>query len=210
MILLIDNYDSFVFNLARYFEKLGHETTVVRNDKITVEQVRELAPRALVVSPGPCTPNQAGISLDLIDAFHSTLPILGICLGHQAIGQSFGATIVRAEEPMHGRASSIDHDSTGVFQGINSPFNACRYHSLVVDRDTLPESLKVNAWTSDNVVMGIQHTDLPIVGWQFHPESILSENGFSLLTHFLRLAGLTFGGPGGSSMAPDLESELQC
>ncbi|MDA1053895.1 MAG: aminodeoxychorismate/anthranilate synthase component II [Planctomycetota bacterium] len=191
MILLIDNYDSFVFNLARYFQRLGQETHVVRNDAIDADGVRKLAPAAIVLSPGPCTPNEAGCSLDVVRRLWQDYPILGVCLGHQTIAAAFGAVITQAPQPMHGRTSAVDHDEAGVYQSIPSPFTACRYHSLVVEATSLPDELIVTSRTSDGVVMGLQHRWAPIVGVQFHPESVLTEYGFQLLNNFLVLAGLT-------------------
>jgi anthranilate synthase component II len=190
MILLIDNYDSFVFNLARYFERLGQSTRVVRNDAIDVAQIESLAPGAVVLSPGPCTPIEAGVSLQIVRQLATRVPILGICLGHQAIGSAFGGRVVRAAEPVHGRTSTIFHAGQSVFAGLDNPLVACRYHSLIVDRATLPECLEVTAWTSDGTIMGLAHRKLPIVGLQFHPESILTDLGYDLLTGFLRLAGI--------------------
>jgi anthranilate synthase/aminodeoxychorismate synthase-like glutamine amidotransferase len=190
MILLIDNYDSFVFNLARYFERLGQATVVVRNDAIAPREIEALAPAAVVLSPGPCTPAEAGCSLEVVRSLATKLPILGICLGHQAIGAVFGARIVRAIEPVHGRTSAVFHVGTGVFAGLTSPIVACRYHSLVVERATLPDCLAVTAWTADGTIMAIEHRELPIVGLQFHPESILTDLGYDLLAGFLRLAGI--------------------
>jgi anthranilate synthase/aminodeoxychorismate synthase-like glutamine amidotransferase len=195
MILLIDNYDSFVFNLARYFERLGWPTHVVRNDRITSQQLAALRPSAIVISPGPCAPDQAGCSLDVIRQLHGQVPILGICLGHQAIAQALGARIVRASQPMHGRASPVFHQGQGVFAGIPNPFAACRYHSLVVDETTLPASLEVTARTARGTIMAIAHRQHPTVGLQFHPESILTEWGYELLRGFLRAAGLSQGAP---------------
>ncbi|MBI2479816.1 MAG: aminodeoxychorismate/anthranilate synthase component II [Planctomycetia bacterium] len=190
MILLIDNYDSFVFNLARYFQRLGQETHVVRNDKIEIEGVRKLAPDAIVLSPGPCTPNEAGCSLAVVRQLWQEYPMLGVCLGHQTIAAAFGATITRGPHPMHGRTSAIHHDESGVYQSIPSPFSVCRYHSLVVEPSTMPDELIVTSRTDDGVVMGFQHRHAPIVGMQFHPESILTEYGFTLLANFLHLSGL--------------------
>lgn len=190
MILLIDNYDSFVHNLARYFERLGQQTLVVRNDAIDTEGVRLLAPQAVVLSPGPCTPNQAGCSLEVVRRLWAELPILGVCLGHQTIAAALGGTIRRAPEPMHGRTSQLFHDGQGLFEGIPSPMVACRYHSLVVDHKSLPECLEVSARTSDGVVMALQHRAYPVFGVQFHPESILTAAGYALLAGFLRQAGL--------------------
>jgi anthranilate synthase component 2 len=188
MIVLIDNYDSFTFNLVHYLGSLGAEVVVHRNDKVSTAQVIEADPDAIVLSPGPCTPNEAGICLDLIAAAATRLPVLGVCLGHQAIGQSFGGRVVRAPVPVHGKLSDISHDGAGVFRGINAPFRATRYHSLVVDRMSLPGELTVTAETSDGLVMGLAHQQLPVHGVQFHPESIASENGFVILKNFLDLA----------------------
>jgi anthranilate synthase component 2 len=188
MIVLIDNYDSFTFNLVHYLGGLGAEVSVWRNDKTTTEAVLSADPDAIVLSPGPCTPNEAGICLDLIKKAAGTVPILGVCLGHQAIGQAFGGHVVRAPLPVHGKLSEISHGGQGVFRGINGPFRATRYHSLVVDRTTLPRDLEVTAETSDHLVMGLAHASLPIHGVQFHPESIASEHGHLMLKNFLALA----------------------
>jgi len=190
MLLLIDNYDSFVHNLARYFEELGCDTRVVRNDALSVTQIRELAPDAIIISPGPCTPQQAGISCEVIRQLGSTLPILGVCLGHQAIAEALGGRVIRASEPVHGRTSAIHHDERGLFRGIPSPFRATRYHSLIVEESQLPAALEVTARTEDGLVMGLRHRQWPIVGVQFHPESILTEHGRRLLANFLDLAGM--------------------
>ena len=190
MLLLIDNYDSFVHNLARYFARLGQATRVVRNDAIDVASVRAMRPAAIVLSPGPCTPHEAGCSLELVRALHTETPMLGICLGHQAIAEALGGRIVRAREPMHGRASRIAHNGRGVFHAVPSPLTAGRYHSLVVDEETLPGCLEVAARTEDGAVMAIAHRTQPVVGLQFHPESILTEHGEALLANFLRLAGV--------------------
>jgi anthranilate synthase/aminodeoxychorismate synthase-like glutamine amidotransferase len=190
MILLIDNYDSFVFNLARYFERLGHETLVVRNDATSVDHIQALAPGAVVLSPGPCSPSEAGCSLDVVRGLAGKLPIFGVCLGHQAIAAAFGARIVRAAEPIHGRTSEIFHAGKGLFADLPNPMTACRYHSLIVARDTLEESLEVTAWTADGTVMAIEHRAWPVVGVQFHPESILTDCGYALVAAFLRRAGL--------------------
>lgn len=195
MILLIDNYDSFVHNLARYFQRLGHETRVVRNDAIDVPGVRALRPAAVVLSPGPCAPERAGCSLDLVRALHTELPMLGVCLGHQAIAAALGGRVVRAREPVHGRASEVFHEGQGIFAGLPHPLRACRYHSLVVEEPTLPEDLEVTARTADGVVMALAHREFPVVGVQFHPESILTESGYELLAAFLRQAGLTVPAP---------------
>lgn len=188
MILLIDNYDSFVYNLARYFQRLGQDTVVFRNDRIDAQDVREMKPEAIVLSPGPCTPNEAGCSLDVVREFHQTVPILGICLGHQTIAAALGGRIVRASEPMHGRTSEVFHDGRGIFVDLPNPLTGCRYHSLVVDESTVPACLEISARTADGTVMAIRHRNLPVVGLQFHPESILTDSGYSLLANFLRLA----------------------
>jgi anthranilate synthase component 2 len=188
MIVLIDNYDSFTFNLVHYLGGLGAEVSIWRNDKTTTEAVLSADPDAIVLSPGPCTPNEAGICLDLIKKAAGTVPILGVCLGHQAIGQAFGGHVVRAPLPVHGKLSEISHGGQGVFRGINGPFRATRYHSLVVDRATLPDELEMTAETSDHLVMGLAHASLPIHGVQFHPESIASEHGHLMLKNFLALA----------------------
>lgn len=190
MILLIDNYDSFVHNLARYFRRLGHETSVVRNDAIHPAAIRQKRPDAVVLSPGPCGPEQAGCSLSVVRELADCVPMLGVCLGHQVIAAAFGGKVVRAPEPMHGRVSDIVHEQRGIFRGMSNPFAACRYHSLTVDRATLPSCLAVTAETRDGVVMGVRHRERPIWGLQFHPESALTEHGYRLLGNFLRLAGL--------------------
>ena len=188
MIVLIDNYDSFAFNLVHYFGELGAEVDVHRNDKVTSAAVIAAEPDAIVLSPGPCTPNEAGICLDLIATASPRIPILGVCLGHQAIGQALGGKVVRAPVPVHGKLSEIKHRGAGVFRGINVPFKATRYHSLVVDRDTMPETLSVTAETGDGLVMALAHKSRPVHGVQFHPESIASEHGHLLLKNFLDLA----------------------
>jgi anthranilate synthase component II len=187
MIVLIDNYDSFAFNLVHYFGGLGAEVVVHRNDKIAANDVVAEAPEAIVLSPGPCTPNEAGICLDLIERAAETIPILGVCLGHQAVGQAFGGRVVRAPVPVHGKLSEMEHQGTGLFRGINGSFKATRYHSLVVERATMPQDLYVTAET-DDLVMGLQHATLPVHGVQFHPESIASEHGHLILKNFLDLA----------------------
>ena len=187
MIVLIDNYDSFTFNLFHYLGGLGADVVVHRNDKISVADIMSSAPDAIVLSPGPCTPTEAGICLDLIDKAAPSIPILGVCLGHQAIGQAFGGKVVRAA-PVHGKVSEIKHTGTGVFRGINGPLRATRYHSLVVERVSMPRELTVNADTDDQLVMGLMHTSLPVHGVQFHPESIASEHGHLMLKNFLDLA----------------------
>jgi len=188
MLLVIDNYDSFTYNLVHYLGKLGAEPEVVRNDKITPAEALARAPEAIVLSPGPCTPNEAGICLDLIEQASPTVPILGVCLGHQAIGQAFGGNVVRAPQPVHGKLSEMRHQGAGVFRGINGPFKATRYHSLVVERDTMPDALSVTAETGDGLVMGLAHKTLPVHGVQFHPESIASEHGHRILGNFLEIA----------------------
>jgi anthranilate synthase component II len=190
VILLIDNYDSFAHNLARYFRRLGQQVEVLRNDQISADEVRERAYAAIVISPGPCTPTEAGCSLDVIRLCHRETPILGVCLGHQAIGAALGAKIERAPWPVHGRTSQIEHTQSGIFQNVLSPLTVCRYHSLIVSRRDLPPSLEMTAWTSDGVVMAIAHREAPLYGVQFHPEAILTEHGDRLLANFLRLAGL--------------------
>jgi anthranilate synthase/aminodeoxychorismate synthase-like glutamine amidotransferase len=190
MILLIDNYDSFVHNLARYFQRLGQRTVVVRNDAVDPAVIERLAPAAIVLSPGPCTPAEAGCSLDVVRHFTGRLPILGVCLGHQSIAAALGGRIVRAQAPMHGRASSITHNAGGVFSGLPSPLTVGRYHSLVVEPATLPAELAVTARADDGTIMALAHREHPVVGVQFHPESILTEHGIAMLAAFLRLSGL--------------------
>ncbi|MCG6976584.1 MAG: aminodeoxychorismate/anthranilate synthase component II [Acidiferrobacterales bacterium] len=186
MLLMIDNYDSFTYNLVQYLGELGEDVRVYRNDQITVEEIESLAPDRMVISPGPCTPNEAGISIEAIKAFAGKLPILGVCLGHQSIGQAFGGKIVHAQELMHGKTSMIYHSDVGVFKGLSNPFQATRYHSLVVERETLPDCLEVTAWTDDDEIMGLRHKEFAIEGVQFHPESILTEHGHALLKNFLQ------------------------
>lgn len=190
MILMLDNYDSFTFNLVQYLQELGCEVKVARNDEINLDEIAALTPSHIVISPGPCTPNEAGVSLDLIGRFAGHIPLLGVCLGHQAIGQHFGGRVVRARQVMHGKTSPIFHDGRGVFAGLPSPFTATRYHSLVVDADSLPDCLAVTAWTrkdngDNDEIMGLKHRSLPVQGVQFHPESILSEHGHQMLKNFL-------------------------
>ncbi|MBZ5701886.1 MAG: aminodeoxychorismate/anthranilate synthase component II [Acidobacteriia bacterium] len=187
MILLLDNYDSFTYNLAQYLGELGCDVAVRRNDKITVDQVERLNPERVVISPGPCTPQQAGISIPLIQRLAGKLPILGVCLGHQAIGAAFGAKIVRAPALFHGKTSEIFHDGKGVFRHLPSPFTATRYHSLIVERKSLPRVLHISAETRDGIIMGLRHRKFPIEGVQFHPESVLTESGKQLLKNFLSL-----------------------
>lgn len=191
MILVIDNYDSFTFNLVHYLLELGAETHVVRNDAITVAQAMAMQPQAILLSPGPCTPNEAGICLDLIGAAAAArLPLFGVCLGHQSLGQAFGGTVLRAPQVMHGKTSPMAHDGTGVFAGLPSPFNATRYHSLIVAQDDLPDCLVVNARSPDGLIMGMRHRDLPLHGVQFHPESIATEHGHALIANFMAIAGM--------------------
>ncbi|MCS5560508.1 MAG: aminodeoxychorismate/anthranilate synthase component II [Marinobacter nauticus] len=191
MLLMIDNYDSFTYNVVQYLAELGADVQVYRNDEITIEQIEALNPERLVISPGPCTPNEAGISMDAIRHFAGKLPILGICLGHQSIGQVYGGDIIRAGKVMHGKVSAVYHNDVGVFRGLNNPLQATRYHSLVIDKNTLPDCLEVTAWTRNDdgsveEIMGVRHKTLPIEGVQFHPESIMTEQGHELLRNFLR------------------------
>ncbi len=184
-VLVVDNYDSFTWNLVQYLQVLGAEVPVFRNDRITVEGIRELAPDRLLISPGPCDPDRAGVSMDAIRQLAGQLPILGVCLGHQSIGQVFGGRVVRARELMHGKTSPILHADEGVFRGLPSPFTATRYHSLVVERESLPDCLEVTAWVEDGTIMGMRHRELDVEGVQFHPESILTEHGLDLLRNWL-------------------------
>ncbi|MGD2140643.1 MAG: aminodeoxychorismate/anthranilate synthase component II [Burkholderiales bacterium] len=188
MLLMIDNYDSFTYNLVQYLGELGEDVRVYRNDEITLEQVEAMRPQRIVISPGPCTPNEAGISVALVEAFAGRVPVLGVCLGHQCIGQAFGGNIIHAKTLMHGKTSPIHHHANGVFAGLPEPFTATRYHSLVIERESLPECLDVTAWTDDGEIMGVRHRQLPVEGVQFHPESILSEHGHALLKNFLNEA----------------------
>ncbi len=190
MLLMIDNYDSFTYNLVQYFQELGATVEVHRNDAITLDQIKAMNPEHLVISPGPCTPDQAGISMQAIETFKGKIPILGVCLGHQSIGQVFGGTIIHAKKIMHGKTSMIYHKDTGVFTGLPNPYEATRYHSLVIDRNTLPDCLEITAWTKDesgeiDEIMGVRHQDFALEGVQFHPESILTEHGHDLLKNFL-------------------------
>jgi carbamoylphosphate synthase small subunit len=187
MLLILDNYDSFTYNLVQYFGELGAEMKIFRNDALTVEDVKKLAPARICISPGPCTPNEAGISLELIRELGATTPILGVCLGHQSIGQIYGGDVVRADRLMHGKTSPIHHNGSSVFKGLPSPFEATRYHSLIVKRDTLPDCLEITAWTEEGEIMGLRHKEHPVHGVQFHPESILTEHGKQMLENFLSL-----------------------
>jgi anthranilate synthase component 2 len=186
MLLMIDNYDSFTYNLVQYLGELGQDVRVYRNDEIDLASVAALNPRHIVISPGPCTPLEAGISVPLIQEFAGKIPILGVCLGHQSIGQAFGGKIVHARQLMHGKTSPIYHTDTGVFRGLPNPFTATRYHSLVIERGSCPDCLEITAWTEDQEIMGVRHKTLPIEGVQFHPESILTEYGHELLDNFLK------------------------
>jgi anthranilate synthase component 2 len=185
MLLMIDNYDSFTYNLVQYLGELGEEVRVVRNDEVTVDDIARLSPARIVISPGPCTPNEAGVSLPAIARFAGKVPILGVCLGHQAIGQAFGGRIVHAKTLMHGKVSPIHHSGKGVFRGLPSPYDATRYHSLAIERETCPAELEITAWTDDGEIMGVRHRTLAVEGVQFHPESILTEHGHALLRNFL-------------------------
>jgi anthranilate synthase/aminodeoxychorismate synthase-like glutamine amidotransferase len=189
VILLIDNYDSFVHNLARYIRELGWPTNVVRNDGVDLDTIERLSPSHIVISPGPCTPNEAGISIALIERFSSRIPILGVCLGHQCIGQAFGGKVVRARRPMHGKTSLIRHDRIGIFAGLPNPLRATRYHSLVVARERLPDDLMITAESEEGEIMALRHRRWPVVGLQFHPEAVLTEHGHDLLQNFLGGAG---------------------
>ncbi len=186
MLLMIDNYDSFTYNLVQYLTELGEEVVVFRNDQISTDKIRELHPEKIVISPGPCTPNEAGISLELIEKFAGKIPILGVCLGHQAIGQAFGGKIVRAPRIMHGKTSWIYHDNKTVFENIPNPFEATRYHSLVIDPGSVPDCLEISARTHENEIMGVRHREYPLEGVQFHPESILTLEGKNILKNFLQ------------------------
>jgi anthranilate synthase/aminodeoxychorismate synthase-like glutamine amidotransferase len=188
MLLVIDNYDSFTYNLVQYLGELGQQVRVVRNDEVSVDDIERMSPERIVISPGPCTPNEAGISLDVIRRLAGKIPILGVCLGHQAIGQAFGGKVIRAKEVVHGRTSRVFHDDKGIFAGLPNPFEATRYHSLVVERSSLPDCLEITAKTWDEEVMGLRHRSLPVEGVQFHPESFLTKVGKDLLRNFLRLA----------------------
>ena len=185
MLLMIDNYDSFTYNLVQYFGELGQDVRVHRNDEITVDEVAAMKPDHIVISPGPCTPNEAGISVATIQRFAGQIPILGVCLGHQSIGQAFGGRIIRAKQLMHGKTSLVHHNDTSVFRGLPNPFTATRYHSLVIERESIPDCLEITAWTADGEIMGVRHRDLPVEGVQFHPESILTEHGHAMLGNFV-------------------------
>ena len=189
MLLMIDNYDSFTYNLVQYFGELGEDVRVQRNDQISIADIEAMRPDRIVISPGPCTPSEAGISVPVIEAFAGRIPLLGVCLGHQSIGQAFGGKIVHAKQLMHGKTSPIHHGDLGVFHGLPNPFIATRYHSLVIERVSLPDCLEITAWTDDGEIMGVRHKTLTVEGVQFHPESILTEHGHALLKNFLTEAG---------------------
>lgn len=186
MLLMIDNYDSFTYNLVQYLGELGQDVHVHRNDEITLDQIKAMQPEKIVISPGPCTPNEAGISVPLIHEFAGKIPLLGVCLGHQSIGQAFGGNIIKAKTLMHGKTSLIHHTNVGVFKNLPNPYTATRYHSLVIERETIPDCLEITAWTEDGEIMGVRHKTLAIEGVQFHPESILTEHGHELLDNFLK------------------------
>jgi anthranilate synthase component II len=186
MLLIIDNYDSFTFNLVQYLGELGEDVLVKRNDEVTLGEIEELAPAKIVISPGPCSPSEAGISVAAIERFAGKIPLLGVCLGHQAIGQAFGGRIIHAKTLMHGKTSQVTHTGQGVFAELPSPFRATRYHSLVIERESCPDCLEITAWTDDGEIMGVRHRSLPIEGVQFHPESIMTEHGHQLLRNFLK------------------------
>lgn len=194
MILVIDNYDSFTYNLVQYLGEIGEEVVVRRNDQIDLAGIETLAPDHILISPGPCTPNEAGISLSLIEHFKGKIPILGVCLGHQSIGQAFGGEVIRAERLMHGKTSDIYHDGKTIFEGIPSPYTATRYHSLIVRRETLPDCLEISAETKEGEIMGLRHKQYPIEGVQFHPESIITEHGLRLLRNFIGLTAASGAG----------------
>jgi len=185
MILIIDNYDSFVYNLARYGQELGHEVSVYRNDCLTLKQIEKIRPDQIVISPGPCTPNEAGVSNKVVQHFGKTTPILGVCLGHQCIGQAFGGQVIRAQSPMHGKTSLVAHNSAGIFRDLPDPLRVTRYHSLIVEKENLPDCLEVTATSPDDEIMAFSHVDQPIVGVQFHPEAILTQCGYDILRNFL-------------------------
>jgi para-aminobenzoate synthetase component 2 len=187
MILLLDNYDSFTYNLAQYLGQMGQELEIRRNDQITLDEIAELAPERIVISPGPCTPKEAGVSVPLIQRFAGKIPILGVCLGHQAIGAAFGGRVIRAPKVMHGKTSEIHHDKKTIFRGLDEPFTATRYHSLIVERKSLPDTLEISAETNDGTIMGLRHRKMKVEGVQFHPESVLTGAGFKLLENFLSI-----------------------
>ncbi len=187
MLLMIDNYDSFTYNLVQYLGELGEDVRVYRNDKITIEEIKEMRPDRIVISPGPCTPKEAGVSVDVIKSFMGKIPILGVCLGHQSIGYALGGDIIRAERLMHGKTSPIFHDGKTVFKGIENPFDATRYHSLLIKKDTLPKELEISAWTKEGEIMGVRHKEFLMEGIQFHPESILTKAGKDILRNFLEM-----------------------
>ena len=189
MLLMIDNYDSFTYNIVQYFGQLGEEVQVFRNDRITLDEIERLHPARLVISPGPCSPEEAGLSVAAIRRFAGEIPLLGVCLGHQSIGAAFGGRVVRSVTLMHGKTSPIHHDSQGLFAGLPNPFNATRYHSLVVERESLPDCLEITAWVENGEIMGLRHRSLPVWGVQFHPESILTEGGMDILRNFLDISG---------------------
>ena len=190
MLLVIDNYDSFTYNLVQYFGDLKAEIEIYRNDQITIEEIRKKKPEKICISPGPCTPKEAGISCDVIREFGETIPLLGVCLGHQSIGDVFGGDVIRAERLMHGKTSPIHHDGKGIFAGLDNPFEATRYHSLIVKKETFPDCLEITAWTEEDEIMGLRHKEYPIHGVQFHPESILTMEGMNLLKNFLEMWSL--------------------
>lgn len=194
-ILIIDNYDSFVHNLARHFRQLGQRTNVVRNDAVSLSEIRALSPAAIVISPGPCTPSEAGISLAVVEDLAEEFPILGVCLGHQCIVQGYGGQVIRSGGPMHGRSSAVDHTDSPMFADVPNPLQVGRYHSLIAEKLTLPECLKVTALATDGTIMAVEHKTSPVVGLQFHPESILTENGYELLANFLKIAGVSVSSP---------------
>jgi anthranilate synthase component 2 len=187
MLLMLDNYDSFTYNLVQYLQELGEEVVVHRNDQISVDEIAALKPHRIVISPGPCSPAEAGISVELIQCLSATIPMLGVCLGHQSIGHAFGGKVIRAPQLMHGKTSLIEHGDSGIFRSLSNPFVATRYHSLIVERDSLPECLRITAWVEDGTIMGLEHRDRPLWGVQFHPESILTVEGKKLLQNFLEL-----------------------
>lgn len=190
MILMIDNYDSFTYNLVQFLGEMGEELQVFRNDKITIDQIAEMNPDHIVVSPGPCSPNEAGISLQVIEHFSGKIPILGVCLGHQSLAQAFGGKVIRSERLMHGKTSPVFHDGRSIFAGIPSPFTATRYHSLIVEKESLPDCLEISAWTEEGEIMGIRHKEMQVEGVQFHPESIITDYGKELLRNFISSTGV--------------------